>query len=64
MGERTLFLMENWKKYEMAGKSFDLSSEMSKLTLDNIGIAAFGGHFNAIESDANNIHSAVATTLR
>ncbi len=36
-------------------ENLELKQEFSKLTLDNIGILAFGSHFNAIESKASGI---------
>lgn len=39
-----------WSRSIAANENLELKQEFSKLTLDNIGILAFGSHFNAIES--------------
>lgn len=65
MAGRVQVLIANWKeKYlNREGATFDICSEMSRLTLDNIGIASFGGHFGAIDSDVS-LYDDVAYALR
>jgi len=42
----------------------DICDEMSRLTLDNIGIAVFGENFNAISNDQLSIYNDVEIVLR
>jgi cytochrome P450 len=47
--ERIETMFGQWNR-SIANENLELKQEFSKLTLDNVGILAFGSHFNAIES--------------
>jgi len=65
MGKLILLLLDKWeRKFLDSTKPFEICNEMSRLTLDNVGVAAFGGQFNAIESEETCIYDAVAYSLR
>eukprot|EP00029_Vermamoeba_vermiformis_P013429 TRINITY_DN8347_c0_g1_i1.p1 TRINITY_DN8347_c0_g1~~TRINITY_DN8347_c0_g1_i1.p1 ORF type:complete len:498 (-),score=63.82 TRINITY_DN8347_c0_g1_i1:10-1503(-) len=53
--ERIETMFGQWNGSIAANKNLELKQEFSKLTLDNVGILAFGSHFNAIESKTSGI---------
>ena len=65
IADRVFALIAKWDKSYIANSTpFDIYSEFSRLTLDNIGIAAFGGDFGAINSDDTCIFDEVAIILK
>lgn len=69
MIERTAALLNKWRKYADSKQQLEICEELSRLTLDNIGVMAFGQHFNAIEDSSqshtdNSIYADVSVILR
>ena len=56
-------MLSKWEK-KFLNESFDIHSEFSRLTLDNIGVAVFGDDFGAISSDDTCIFDEVAIILK
>jgi hypothetical protein len=64
IADRVTHLLDRWEKKYYNKGPFDICSEFSRLTLDNIGVAAFGEDFGAVVSEEKGIFDEVAIILK